>query len=98
MRDEGPGTSKTRFPNPQSAIRKPQSFQPRWSHLVQDLPDWNRRAPRAPISFAYGQPDTPSFPSQELAATTDLVLREHSDRALQYGSGAGLPRLIEALG
>ena len=53
--------------------------------------------PAPGISFAFGLPDAPSFPSQELAAATDLVLREHSDRALQYGPAQGQPRLIEAL-
>ena len=73
------------------------AFTPRWSHLVKDIPDWVGRAPRAPITFAWGLPDTPSFPSQELTSATELVLREHSDRALQYGPARGAPPLIEAL-
>jgi 2-aminoadipate transaminase len=72
-------------------------FRPHWGRLVGDAPRWSSGAARAPISFAYGLPDAPSFPREELAAATDLVLREHSDRALQYGAAQGQPRLIEAL-
>ncbi len=73
------------------------AFQPHWGRLVKDVPRWSSGTPRAVISFAFGLPDAPSFPSEELAAATDLVLREHSDRALQYGPAPGQPRLIEAL-
>jgi 2-aminoadipate transaminase len=73
------------------------TFRPHWGQLVKDAPRWSSGAPRALISFAFGLPDAPSFPHEELAAATDLVLREHSDRALQYGAAQGQPRLIEAL-
>lgn len=73
------------------------TFQPHWSRLVQELPRWGSGGPRAPISFAFGLPDAPSFPADELTAATELVLREHSERALQYGPAPGQPRLIETL-
>ena len=73
------------------------TFQPRWARFVRELRRWNSGGARAPISFAFGLPDAPSFPHDELAAATELVLREHSDRALQYGPAAGMPRLIDAL-
>ncbi len=86
--------------NPPLSTDDPQArpaFQPHWGQLVKEVPRWSSGAPRALISFAFGLPDAPSFPSEELAAATDLVLREHSDRALQYGPAQGQPRLIEAL-
>jgi 2-aminoadipate transaminase len=73
------------------------TFQPRWASIVRELPRWSSGGTRAPISFSFGLPDAPSFPHDELAAATELVLREHSDRALQYGPAAGMPRLIDAL-
>jgi 2-aminoadipate transaminase len=87
----------TTIPVPPEASDDRPAFQPHWSRLVQDLPRWGSGAPRAPISFAFGLPDAPSFPGEELAAATELVVREHSDRALQYGPAAGQPRLIEVL-
>ncbi len=86
--------------NPPASTDNPDTrpaFRPHWGRLVGEVPRWSSGSARALISFAYGLPDAPSFPREELAAATDLVLREHSERALQYGPASGQPRLIEAL-
>ncbi len=74
------------------------TFHPRWARSVADLePRPATGGGRAPISFAYGLPDPALFPTESLNAAADLVLRRHSDHALQYGAGQGLPQLISVL-
>lgn len=49
---------------------------------------WNSMGgekPRKLISFIYGLPDEPSFPSKELAETTQAVMKEEAAATLQYG-------------
>ena len=71
---------------------------PRWARTVAELePRPATAGGRAAISFAYGLPDPALFPTEALNAATGIVLREHSDRALQYGAGQGLPQLINVL-
>ena len=74
------------------------SFQPRWAASVASLDVRpSSGAPRPAISFTYGLPDPALFPTEALATAATHVLREHSDRALQYGASAGLPQLIATL-
>lgn len=49
------------------------------------------------ISFAGGMPDPQTFPVEELAEISALVLREKGATALQYGPTEGEPALREAL-
>lgn len=49
------------------------------------------------ISLAYGLPDPLSFPSAELQAAAERVLREQSATALQYGPVQGHPGLRAAI-
>jgi 2-aminoadipate transaminase len=48
---------------------------------------WNNMGakPRKMISFTYGLPDEPSFPSKELAEITNQVMSEQAAPILQYG-------------
>ncbi|HUS16774.1 MAG TPA: PLP-dependent aminotransferase family protein [Chloroflexia bacterium] len=74
------------------------AYSPRWAAAAADIaPRPAAAAGRTTISFAYGLPDPALFPTDALAAATELVLRQHSDRALQYGSPQGLPQLVRVL-
>ena len=74
------------------------TFHPRWARSVADLdPRPAAGGGRAAISFAYGLPDPAMFPTESLDTAAGIVLREYSDRALQYGPGPGVPQLINAL-
>ncbi len=49
------------------------------------------------LSFAGGMPDPALFPVEELAFAAQKVLREHPERALQYGPTQGLLPLRERI-
>jgi 2-aminoadipate transaminase len=49
------------------------------------------------IAFTRGVPPEESFPTQQLIACADRVLRAHGDEVLQYGSAAGYAPLREYL-
>ena len=78
---------------------------PSWSTLLSkrasDLParprldDPENQVKR--ISFTYGFPDSESLPSSAVAAATVRALEERGHEALQYGTAAGVPRLVEVL-
>ena len=47
----------------------------------------------AVISFAGGLPNPQAFPSEELLASMERVVKTHGDQAFQYSLTAGLPQL-----
>jgi 2-aminoadipate transaminase len=49
------------------------------------------------ISFVYGFPDPGSLPASEVADATRAVMERAGEKALQYGSAAGVSDLIEVL-
>jgi DNA-binding transcriptional MocR family regulator len=49
------------------------------------------------ISLAGGMPYVQALPKDHVAEVIDEVLRDHGDRALQYGGGQGRPELRERL-
>lgn len=49
------------------------------------------------ISFAAGLPDSRLFPLEELRETTDRILKENGEAALQYGMTKGYQPLIQML-
>ncbi len=63
--------------------------------LIRELLKLSRRPDI--ISFAGGMPDPQTFPVEELADISALVLREKGATALQYGPTEGEPALREAL-
>jgi 2-aminoadipate transaminase len=63
--------------------------------LIRELLKLSRRPDI--ISFAGGMPDPQTFPVEELAEISALVLREKGATALQYGPTEGEPALREAL-
>lgn len=70
------------------------------SQRAKDLPtkprlDTSGGGPR--IAFAYGFPDPGSLPATEVAEATTRVLDRAGDKALQYGSAAGVGELIDVL-
>src|SRR4051794_8531421 len=75
-----------------------ETFAPRWAARASDAP---RRGgmggPAAAISFAYGFPDPALFPTAALTEMTELVLREESAKALQYGNARGAAPLLQVV-
>ena len=70
------------------------------SRRARDLPTKPRLdvGPGGPrISFVYGFPDPGSLPAAEVAEATSDVLERAGDKALQYGSAAGVGELIDVL-
>lgn len=61
-------------------------------------PPWNNSAPlpKNLISFTYGLPDEPSFPTKELTEVTEEVLAEQGAEVLQYGYPENLAEFLAA--
>ncbi len=70
------------------------------SQRARDLPTKPRLdvGPGGPrISFVYGFPDPGSLPAEEVAKATTSVLERAGDKALQYGTAAGVGELVDVL-
>ncbi len=70
------------------------------SQRARDLPTKPRLdvGPGGPrISFVYGFPDPGSLPASEVAESTRAVMERAGEKALQYGTAAGVGELIEVL-
>jgi peptidoglycan pentaglycine glycine transferase (the first glycine) len=74
-----------------------EAFAPRWAARAADSPRRGWGGPPAAIHFAIGLPDPLLFPTTELLAATEVVLREQSATALQYGPAKGTPALLEVV-